>query len=73
MSGFELAIEIRRTRPEIAILVTSGFPGNLLPSMQQHGGFEMIRKPFTQAELAAALAKVCSESGVRLSTPALTH
>jgi CheY-like chemotaxis protein len=57
MNGFELAVEIRRTRPEVAILVTSGFPGNLLPSAQQHGGFEMIPKPFTQAELAAALAK----------------
>ena len=71
MNGFELAAEIRRTRPEIAILVTSGFPGNLLPSAQQHGGFEMIPKPFTQAELAAALAKVRAEPRVQQSTPAI--
>ncbi|MFL6305095.1 MAG: ATP-binding protein [Candidatus Sulfotelmatobacter sp.] len=70
MNGFELAVEVRRARPEIAILVTSGFPGTLLPSAQQHGGLEMIPKPFTQAELAAALAKVCAEPRVLLSTPA---
>ena len=73
MNGFELATEIRRTRPEIAILVTSGFPGNLLPTAQQHGGFEMIPKPFTQAQLGAALAKVCADSRVRLSTPVLVQ
>jgi PAS domain S-box-containing protein len=71
MNGFELAVEIRRTRPEIAILVTSGFPGNLLPTAQQHGGFEMIPKPFTQAELGAALAKVCADPA--LSTRRLIH
>ena len=73
MNGFELAVEIRRTRPEIAILVTSGFPGNLLPSAQQHSGFEMIPKPFTQAELAAAFAKVRAQPRVQVSTPALIH
>ena len=62
MNGFELALEIRRTRPEIAILVTSGFPGNLLPSAQQHGGFEIIPKPFTQVDLAAAFARARGQS-----------
>jgi PAS domain S-box-containing protein len=57
MSGFELAGEIRRRRPDIAILVTSGFPGSFLPNDRPHG-FEIIRKPFTQAELSAALARV---------------
>src|SRR3954466_7339878 len=73
MNGFELAAEIRRTRPEIAILVTSGFPGNLLPSAQQHSGFEMIPKPFTQAELGAAFARVRAQPRVQPSTPALIH
>jgi PAS domain S-box-containing protein len=72
-NGFELAVEVRRSRPEIAILVTSGFPGNLLPSAQQHSGFEMIPKPFTQAELAAALTKVCTEPRARLSTQVSVH
>jgi PAS domain S-box-containing protein len=71
MSGFELAVEIRRTRPEIAILGTSGFPGNLLPGAEQRGGFEIIPKPFTQAELAAAFARARAEPAVGLSTPAV--
>jgi CheY-like chemotaxis protein len=58
MNGFELAAEIRRRRPEIAILMTSGFPGNFLPGVQQDSDFEIIRKPFTQAELRAAFARV---------------
>jgi PAS domain S-box-containing protein len=61
MNGFELAAETRRSRPEIAILLTSGFPGNLLAVAQQNGDFEMIAKPFTQADLAAALEKVAGE------------
>jgi PAS domain S-box-containing protein len=58
MNGFALANEIRRRRPNIAILVTSGFPGNFLPDAQPDGGYDIIRKPFTQAELADAFARV---------------
>ena len=57
MSGFELASEIRGRRPDIAILAMSGFPGSFLPSDRPNNGFEIIRKPFTQAELSAALAR----------------
>jgi CheY-like chemotaxis protein len=58
MTGFELAVEVRRRRPDMAILMTSGFPGNFLPDAQHNGKFDIIRKPFTQAELAAAFARV---------------
>ena len=34
------------------------FPGSFLPDAQPNGGFEIIRKPFTQAELGAAFARV---------------
>ena len=58
MNGFELASEIRSRRPDIAILMTSGFPGHFLPeAAQRNNEFEIIRKPFTQQELAAALLK----------------
>jgi hypothetical protein len=50
----------------MAILVTSGFPGYFLPGAQPNAGFDIIRKPFTQAELAAAFAKVQAASVVRL-------
>lgn len=58
MNGFELASEIRSRRPDMAILMTSGFPGHFLPEASQRSNeFEIIRKPFTQHELAAALLK----------------
>jgi PAS domain S-box-containing protein len=56
MSGFELAAEIRRRRPEIPILMTSGFPGHFLPGVCE--SFPIIRKPFTQIELASAFLQV---------------
>jgi PAS domain S-box-containing protein len=58
MTGFELAVEVRQQRPDIGILLTSGFPGNFLPGAQHNGEFDIIRKPFTQAELAAAFSRV---------------
>lgn len=58
INGFELADEIRRHRPDIALLVTSGFPGSFLPGVQPNGSCDIIRKPYTEAELAAAIARV---------------
>jgi CheY-like chemotaxis protein len=58
MSGIELAVETRRRWPDLGILMTSGFPGHLRPGAPLGGEFQIIRKPFTQAELAAAFANV---------------
>jgi PAS domain S-box-containing protein len=60
MSGYDLAAEVRRRRPGMAVLVTSGFPGNFLPGACDD--FDIIRKPFTQTELAAAFLKVQAHS-----------
>ena len=60
MSGYELAAEVRRRRPGIAVLVTSGFPGYFLPGACDD--FDIIRKPFTQTELGAAFLKVQAHS-----------
>jgi PAS domain S-box-containing protein len=60
MSGYELAAEVRRRRPGIAVLMTSGFPGNFLPGACDD--FDIIRKPFTQTELGAAFLKVQADS-----------
>jgi DNA-binding LytR/AlgR family response regulator len=58
MNGFELASAIRSRRPGMAILTTSGFPGHFVPeALRRNEAFEIIRKPFTQEELAAALLK----------------
>ena len=60
MNGFDLAAEVRRRRPGMAILLTSGFPGYFLPGALPRDDFVIIRKPFTQTELAAAFVKVQS-------------
>jgi PAS domain S-box-containing protein len=60
MTGYELAAEVQRRWPGIAVLMTSGFPGNFLPGACVD--FDIIRKPFTQTELAAAFLKVQARS-----------
>ena len=56
MNGIELARKVRAERPEIAILLTSGFSGDLI---QPHNGFStnftVLNKPFRQSELANRL------------------
>ena len=64
INGFELATEIRRRRPGIAILMTSGFSGNF--SSGACDNFDIIRKPFTQAELGTAFLRVLSSLEMRL-------
>lgn len=62
MSGIELAVETRRRWPDLGILMTSGFPGHLRPGAPLGGEFDIIRKPFTQAELASAFFKLMDGS-----------
>lgn len=53
MSGFQLAKEIRRRLPEIAILLTSGMAPLIA---DQAGDWHLLRKPFGRDELAQAIA-----------------
>ncbi len=59
MTGPELAVEIRRTRPFLPILFVTGYVGEAGEAADLAGG-EVLRKPFTVASLAhsveAALA-----------------
>jgi CheY-like chemotaxis protein len=53
VSGLELAREIRRRRPEIAVVLTTGYV-EALADMRE-GEFEVLLKPFTVEALADAL------------------
>jgi CheY-like chemotaxis protein len=59
MNGVDLANEVRRLRPNVDILLTSGFPGawgtsrNLVESP-----FPLLSKPYRRDELARALRQV---------------
>lgn len=53
MSGIELAREVQRRRPEIKILVTSGYAGRA--ALDGGGEFMSIAKPYRSTELAKRL------------------
>ena len=59
LQGTELAREIRRLRPDLPILLMSGYGGTQLTSRAAEIGInEVLRKPLHRRELAAALARV---------------
>lgn len=58
MNGVELAREVRMRRPDIPILLTSGYPQS---SERDAGseGLHILHKPYRLTELAEALDKTC--------------
>jgi PAS domain S-box-containing protein len=55
MSGFDLGRWVKEHKPEIKVLLTSGFAPELAQSGHE-GEFQVLRKPFSRAELARALS-----------------
>jgi CheY-like chemotaxis protein len=55
MSGVELAREAKRLRPDLKILLTSGYAEDVLERHNAVGEFSIIDKPFRLAELARRL------------------
>jgi CheY-like chemotaxis protein len=58
MTGPELIRELRARRPDIAVLFVTGFVGD--GENDELVGSELLRKPFTVAALAAAVAQALS-------------
>lgn len=58
MSGEDLALRIATERPELPVLLTSGFSEGLLSGGPGGTEFPVLRKPYRQADLAAALQAV---------------
>ncbi|WP_395646361.1 ATP-binding protein [Terricaulis sp.] len=54
MSGIDLAREVRRRRPHLPILLTTGYGG--IEELDAHE-FPVLRKPYERHELSAALAR----------------
>jgi len=64
MTGYDLALEIRKIRPETPILLTSGYAENILnPEKLAAAGLTLLRKPYEQNELIAALEKLYLQHG----------
>ena len=60
MTGIELGREIRRRYPGTAILLTSGYSEVI--SREGAHGFDLLRKPYSMGELAAALRAATATS-----------
>jgi signal transduction histidine kinase/CheY-like chemotaxis protein len=64
LSGRDVAIQARDIRPGIKILLTSGYAEELVRGDDpQRDNFKVLRKPYQQADLVAALREVFSNSG----------
>lgn len=59
LTGTDLAREIRKLRPDIPIVLMSGYGGaQLVARAASYGVNEVLRKPLQNRELAEALARV---------------
>jgi FixJ family two-component response regulator len=59
LTGTDLAREIRRLRPDVPIVLMSGYGGTQLTTRAaRHGVNDVLRKPLQSRELAETLARV---------------
>jgi CheY-like chemotaxis protein len=56
MSGLELARRLRSERPDLPVLLITGYSGKVQEVANE--GFEVVKKPFEPEALAAALARM---------------
>jgi CheY-like chemotaxis protein len=65
MSGFQLAAEIRRRLPGLAIVLTSGMTGTFEIAADAMPNLPLLRKPYRCEELAQAIATALSGAVAR--------
>ncbi len=65
LSGFDLARWLRANRPGAAIVLASGFAEDIASGVDPDGGddWAVLRKPYTQAEIARALREALDRRG----------
>ncbi len=65
MTGTQLAQELISVRPDISIILCSGFPENVCPEeLKSIGIKEFIAKPISRKEIATIIRKVLNKSSV---------
>lgn len=74
MDGLATLEALRRQRPELPVLIATGFADNRIPLLlRQHPDVRLLQKPFTLAELQQALA-ACQAAARPLSdAPPRSH
>ncbi len=55
MNGVELAVHAVTLRPQLKVLLNSGYAGESLDAELLGGAWPFLRKPFQETELAAAI------------------
>jgi PAS domain S-box-containing protein len=58
MNGYDLAMELRRSMPQVRVLLTSGFAEQLIEMSGTENRFPLLRKPYAQADLAEMLERM---------------
>ena len=61
MSGLELAARARETRPDLPVLLASGYSAEIAGGAA--GAFQTLAKPYGAQSLGAALAAARAEAG----------
>ena len=64
ISGHDVAALARKLRPGIRILLTSGYAEDLVPVDPELAQLKILRKPYRQGDLVAALREVFASSAV---------
>jgi DNA-binding response OmpR family regulator len=52
LNGRKLAQEARRARPDLPVLLITGYAGSALDDMELAPGMEVMHKPFSLGEMA---------------------
>jgi two-component system cell cycle sensor histidine kinase/response regulator CckA len=69
MSGLELAERIRALRPDLSVLLMSGYSQGVLgPQRGMDEGVHLIQKPFSEQGLITKLHEMCTGSPVPIDT-----
>ena len=58
MNGVELAKQAQQLRPQLRILLSSGYAGQTLDASLAQSGWPFLRKPYLVSELARTLARL---------------
>ena len=60
-TGLELARELRRLQPELPVLMTTGYAGEMI-EVELVDGLPLIRKPYRQEELSNAVRRALAQA-----------
>ena len=58
LTGLDLAKEVRRIRPDMPILLCTGFSEKITPDSVKELGMELLMKPYGMRQISEAVRKI---------------